>query len=557
MKTFRLLLVILLGQGLWACSSKSDEKSGSKDPIFVCSQEEPTTLDPIKADSKANIRVVSQLYSGLFEFNDELSVQPNLVENYAFYNDKKTLSIVLKKGIKFSDNECFESGEGRELVAQDVAYSLRRVIDKNSGSAGSWILRQKLLKDGNDISDTAIKVLDKYHINITLQKPYKSILHILAMPYTYIVAHEAVEKYALDFAKKPVGTGPFKLKTWSGEGIFLERNPYYGEWKKDDDNQPLPYLGGVQIQFIADQSQEINEFLSGNLDMVDNISGANIAKILNPDGNPRTEIAEKYTVFKVPYMSTEYIGFQLDPIRYEAKEHPFLNLKVRKALAYAVNRQELVTYFRSNLGTPGVAGFVPKAMPSFDPNRVQGYSFDPEKAVALLKEAGFPDGKNFPEVALYTTPDYIEMAEMLKKQWKAVLNINVRIEQNSFPAHNDLVKSGAIKFFRAAWLGDYPDEENFLHLFLTRNFSPEGPNKTRYSNPEFDKLFDNIHETEGFERHDEFYKLDQIVMNDCPVIVLYYDQILRLTQRNINGMVVNGLNALRLDRVKKIKAVKN
>jgi peptide/nickel transport system substrate-binding protein len=556
MKALRFWILMLAGLWLWACSSKSGESDNTKDPVFVFSQEEPTTLDPIKAESKANIRIVSQLYSGLFEFNDELSVQPNLVENYTFYNDKKTLSIVLRKGIKFVDDECFEGGKGREVVAQDVAYSLKRVIDKNSGSTGSWVLRQKLLKDGNEISDTAIKVLDRYHININLQRAYKSILHILAMPYTFVVPHEAVEKYGLDFSKKPVGFGPFKLKTWGGEGMFLEKNPYYGLWKKDDANQPLPYLGGVQIQFIADQSQEINEFLNGSLDMVDNISGANIAKILNPDGNPRAEISERFTVFKVPYMSTEYIGFQMDPIRYEAKEHPFLNIKVRKALSYAVNRQELITYFRSNLGIPGTSGFVPKAMPSFDPNRVKGYDFDPEKATNLLKEAGFPDGKNFPEIAFYTTPDYIEMAELLKKQWKSVLNINVRIEQNPFPAHNDLVKNGAIKFFRAAWLGDYPDEENFLHLFLTRNFAPDGPNKTRYSNPQFDKLFDNIHETEGFERHDEFYKLDQMIMDDSPIIVLYYDQILRLTQKNISGMSVNGLNSLRLEKVKKSKPEK-
>ncbi len=551
---FLFFITFLSGSFLWSCSSSSDDGESAKGSVFVFSQEEPTTLDPIKAESKANIRVASQIYNALFEFTEQLSVQPALVESYEMLNGGKTLSIVLRKGIKFHDNKCFPNGVGRELVASDVVYSLKRLVDKNSGSTGSWILGQKLLRDGTEISDTAIKAVDRYVLRINLQKSYKSILHILAMPYTYIVPHEAVETYALDFAKNPVGTGPFKLKTWGGEGIFLEKNPYYGEWRQDDEHKPLPYLDGVQILFIADQAQQLNEFLAGNLDMVDNITGSNIAKVLNPDGNPRTEIAEKFNVTKVPYMSTEYIGFQLDPLKYEVKNHPFLDKRVRKALAYAVNRQELVTYFRSNLGTPGTAGFVPEALPSFDKTKVPGYDFNPEKANQLLREAGFPDGKNFPEVALYTTPDYVEMAEMLKKQWKSTLNINVRVEQNSFPAHNDMVKNGTVKFFRAAWLGDYPDEENFLYLFESRYFSPDGPNKTHYKNPEFDKLFENVHEVEGFERHDEFHRLDRMVMEDCPVIVLYYDQILRLHQKNIINLKTNGMNSLMLEKVQKVKS---
>jgi peptide/nickel transport system substrate-binding protein len=240
----------------------------------------------------------------------------------------------------------------------------------------------------------------------------------------------------------------------------------------------------------------------------------------------------------------------MDPSLYKNKKHPFLDRRVRQAMNYAINKVELVGFLRNKLGIPGVSGMVPVVLPSFDSTKVKGYGYNLEKAQQLLKEAGYPQGKGFPEVTLSSNNLHNELCEYLQKQWSS-LGINVKIDINNNSTHQELVDNGRVQLFRASWLGDYPDAENYLSMFYSKNMSPSGPNKTRFKNAKFDELFEKaqIADNDPFDRYEMYTLMDQIVMTEAPVIVLYYDEVLRMAQPNVVGLEANPMNNLSLERV--------
>lgn len=234
----------------------------------------------------------------------------------------------------------------------------------------------------------------------------------------------------------------------------------------------------------------------------------------------------------------------------DEKTNPLLNVKVRKALSYAINRKNLISFIRNGLGTPGNHGFVPDAISSFDSTQIGGYKIDIKEAQKLLKEAGYPQGKGFPEITLNTYTTDKEIGEFLQKQWDENLGIKVKIVTNQFATHKDMVDNAKVTFFRGSWIGDYPDAENFLAMFYSKNKSPSGPNKTHFNDQAYDKLFEEAHETDNtFTRYTDYHKMDQIIMDNAPVIVLYYDEVLNLKQKNITGLKTNTMNTLVLEKV--------
>jgi peptide/nickel transport system substrate-binding protein len=296
-------------------------------------------------------------------------------------------------------------------------------------------------------------------------------------------------------------------------------------------------------------------FLKKKIDFISGIDESSKEQILDPYGNIRKDFASQYKVEKILYLNTEYIGFQLDKTKYPDGSHPFLNKKVRQAMSYAINRSELVAYIRNNLGIPGTSGMTPYPLPSYNSKEVKGYDYDPEKALALLKESGYPSGRGMPTIELYTTADYREISEFLQKAWSKI-GLKVSIQVNQASTFREMVDNGRVKFFRGSWIGDYPDAENYMSLFYSKNLSPAGPNKTHFVNSDFDQLYDRAQLEHNLRKRYKMYQqMDQIVMNECPVIVLYYDEIIRLMQNKVKGLDVNPMNSLNLERVDFVEPV--
>ena len=531
-----------------ACTNtKTGSDSAENHKVFVYNHADGlSSLDPAFARNQANIWATTQLFNGLFELSDELYTVPSLVETWEVSQDGKVYTFGIKKeGIKFHDSEVFENGKGRNLTAEDFVYSFKRILDPSTASTGAWIFNDKVKKnEDGSIADDWVIAIDDHTLQISLEKPFGPFLEILAMPYTYVVPKEAIEKYGKDFRVHPVGTGPFTLDSWDeGNSLVLRKNDSY--WRSDENGELLPYLDAVQVSFIADKNQELLTFQQDKLDFMTGIEASSVDAILDEDGKLKPELAGKFVVQKQPYLNTQYIGFQMDQVE---EGHPFADKRVRQALNYAIDREEMVSYLLNNLGTPGTAGIIPPAAAAFDAEKVVGYSYDPKQAATLLKEAGYGEGNDFPPIQLYTTIHSKPFVEYLQKQW-AEVGINVEIVINPVPNHQELIDNGKVDFFRASWQGDYPDAENYLAMFYSKNISPAGPNKTHFKNDTFDRLYEEARqEQDGFKRFDIYQEMDKILIEEAPMIVLFYDEVLRLTQNDVVGLDPNPMNVLKLER---------
>jgi ABC-type transport system substrate-binding protein len=551
LKNFYSIMLITL---LIACA-KDSNKTNFK--IFKYNEAEAlTSLDPAFARTQANIWACTHIYNGLVELNKDMKVKPALCESWHISPDGKMYSFKLKKGIKFSDDAIFPGSKGREFDAYDVYFSFKRIIDSTTASTGAWIFNDKLLLDNKGkIADTSFKVVDKYTFKIYLQKSYPPFLQLLAMPYAYIVAKESAIKYGKEYRMHPVGTGPFCLKSWEeGNALILNKNTNY--WKKDSAGNSLPYLDIVHISFINDRNIAFYSFLQKKIDFVSGLDENSRDMVFNYDGTIKKKFSDKYSVQQVTYLNTEYLGFHLDKENYSDKSSPILNKKVRMALNYAVDKQKMVKFLLNNVGIAGTQGFVPPFLLTGAKSKVHGYGYDLNKALQLLKEAGFPQGNNLPTITLSTIArfPYKEMAEFMQREWSKV-GIKVKIEINTVPNHTEMMSNGKLSIFRASWLGDYPDAENYLTLFYSKNFSPKGPNRTHFKSKTFDVLYEkSLNEQNDLKRTEIYTQMDQIVMNEAPIIVLFYDQVVRMTQKHIVGLEANAMNALVLERVDMVKS---
>ncbi len=544
--TYLLAAAVLLG----GCTAADTATEHENMKVFRYNQAEGlSSLDPAFARNQANVWAATNLYNGLFRLNEDMYPEKDLAEAWEVSEDGTTYTFTLRRGVYFHDSEVFEGGKGREVTAHDFVYSFKRILDPATASTGAWIFSDKVKRNaaGTGYDENWIEAIDDHKLVLRLDKPFAPLMEIFTMPYTCVVPKEAIDKWGKDFRKHAVGTGPFKLKTWDeGNSLVMVKNEKY--FKQDSNGKPLPYLDAVLVSFIQDRNQELLSFQQGKLDFMSGLQATSVDLVLDKNGEVRNELKGRFVVQKVPYLNTEYIGFQLDKSAYKDTNHPVLDKRFRQAMNYAINREELVKYVYNSLGTPGTGGMIPPAIKYFKEKGVKGYTYDAAKAEALLKEAGFPGGKGLPTIKLYTTVQSKQMVEFLQKQWQAV-GIPVEIEINMTPTHQELIDNSKVNFFRGSWLADYPDAENYLALFYSQHFSPNGPNKTHFVNKTYDSLYVKArYESEGFNRLDLYHKMDEIIVEEAPVIVLFYDEVLRLTQSNVIGLEPNAMNILDLEQ---------
>jgi peptide/nickel transport system substrate-binding protein len=203
---------------------------------------------------------------------------------------------------------------------------------------------------------------------------------------------------------------------------------------------------------------------------------------------------------------------------------------------------------RNSLGTSAESGFVPMGLPSFDSSVVKGYNYDPGKSKQLLAEAGFPDGKNLLPIKLLTIAIYADMANFIARQLDEV-GIAVQVETVQKSLLLEMTSNSRALFFRGSWIADYPDAENYLSVFYSKNPAP--PNYTRYKNPQFDALFEKaLMEENDSLRYKLYQQADQLMIADAPVVPLWYDKVVRLVQPYVKNFTPNALNLLELRRVK-------
>lgn len=497
------------------------------------------SLDPAFSKDLATIWATSMIYESLFEFDQNNALKPILVQSYSVSDNGLIYLFKLKDSIFFHKNKCFDNAEKtRRFCSEDVTYSFKRLLDPSTLSPGSWVLRDHL------DSIEPFRVIDSLTFEIRLKSPSPQFLQKLAMTYTAVVPREAVTFYGSNFDRNPVGTGAFQFQFWKrGEILFLERNPHY--YEKDSTGRSLPYIDYIKVSFNENKKTELLSLLNDELSMINGIDPSTLEKMIDNNGHLRPKYSKQLELVKRPYLNCEYLAILSDK-EYLEPNSPLLIKEVRQAIHCAINKEELSKKLRKNLVIPAIHGFVPNGI--VEATRLPIHNvYSPEKARELLKKAGYTK-EIPPKIALDINNSNIDLAEYICHALQSV-GFQIEIKLHQTDKLNQISMKSQVSFFRKTWIADYPDAENYIICLYSKSSTP--PNYSKYKNPELDQLYLKLRsENIVHKRVAYLTKIEEIIRADCPVIPLFYEQSLRLKQKNITGLEQNGLNHLSLKKVK-------
>ena len=493
-----------------------------------------TSLDPAFAKDQRNIWAVNQLYNGLVQLDDSLQVKPSIAKHWDISEDGEVYTFSLRDDVYFHRHGLFGIDSTRLVTALDFEYSFHRLLDKNVASPGAWVLQN--VKNFSAISDTVFQ--------IELKQAFPPFLGLLAMKYCSVVSQEAIEYFDDEYRSNPIGTGPFRFKLWvENTKLVLRKNPTYFE--KDSLGNQLPYLEAVAITFLPDKQSEFLQFIQGNLDFIKSLDASYKDDIITLNGTLQPKYNQTIQMETGPYLNTEYLGIYLDH-----KNKITSNKLIRKAINYGFDREKMVKYLRNGIGTPAVNGFIPSGLPSF--NNLKGFTYNPKIARELIQTYKDQTGNIYPSITITTNSNYLDLCEFIQRELQNI-GIQVRVDVIPPSSLRQGKATGKFSIFRASWIADYPDAENYLSLFYSKNFTPNGPNYTHFKNIDFDRLYEKaISIVNSSKRFKLYQKMDSILIDEAPIVPLYYDQVIRFSQKNIKGLGINPLDMLDLRTVFKV-----
>lgn len=505
------------------------------------------SLDPIYYNSIYDAQLGSLVVEPLLEYDyvkRPLTLKPLLLKGMPVASaDKKTYTFTLRKGIRFHPSPCFPKGKGRELIAKDVFFSIKRMANRALFARGWWIFSKKivgldkfrldqyyLVKRGKPFNYNAavpgLVQLGRYKFQIKLNKPDAQFLHRLTMSSTGIVARETVKCNVGGKLRRlgshPVGTGPFVFQSKSpGTYVYVKNKGYRHSryptsFSAKDKQNKLHLDAGKRLPRVDKLIARVNylskqwmQFLLGRLDYIV-VPNERMSSVMDKKRYLKSTWKRLgYTLHRDSLLDFIYTGFNFkDPIvGGYSKRARYL----RKALSYAIDYEAINRVFYSGLNTiyqgavpPGLAGF---AGPR--PKR------DLKKALRYLELAGYPGGRGLPvlHIATSMSSGARERERMLQRQF-AEIGVKVRYELSTFPQLSNKLRRGTAQMFSLAWASDYPDAENNLMLFYGPNASP-GPNNWNYNNPKYNELFQRARLLSASPQQTMLYlQLNQILIDD-------------------------------------------
>ena len=531
--TYKNCLLLILVVILFSNCTNQNKKQTDYNVFRYNEHKNISSLDPAFAKDNANIWAVNQIFNGLVQMNDNLEVKPCIASSWNISNDHKTYIFNLRDDVYFHKHKLFGNQKTRTVSANDFVFSFNRIKDELTASPGRWVMDQV-----NDI-----KAVNSKTLKIELKSPFPAFLGLLTMKYCSVVPHEIVNAPTLDFRKNPIGTGPFKFKLWK-ENIKLVLRKNYLYFEADENSVKLPYLEAIAITFIPDKQSEYLEFIKGNIDFISGIEDAYKDDIIDKNGALQNKYLDRIKMLKTPYLNTEYIAFNL------SNENLVANSKaLRKAINIGFDRSKMIKYLRNGIGVAANNCFIPKGLPGHDDS--QEIIYNPELSKKLIK--GFKDESGIlnPKIKLTTTANYLSFCEYIQRELKNN-GLNIDIEVIPAAALKEAKANGKLSMFRASWIADYPDAQNYLSLFYSKNFSPFGPNYSFFNNQEFDNLYQQSFGVTGIKKRIKLYqKMDALINTEIPVIPLFYDEVIRFTSKKVKGLGINSINLLNLKSVKK------
>lgn len=460
-----------------------------------------TTLDPYDANDTLSQAVAKSFYQGLFGLDKDMKLQNVLAESYAVSDDGLVYTLKLRSGVKFQDGTDFNAG------------AVKANLDRASNPE-NHLKRYNLYKT---IAKT--EVVDPSTVKITLKEPFSAFINILAHPATAMISPAALQKYGKDIGFHPVGTGPYQLETWN-QTDFVKVKKFAGYWQ-----QGLPKLDSITWRPVVDNNTRAAMLQTGE------------AQFAFPIPYEQAGVLEKNSKLELvasPSIMQRYISMNVT-------QKPFDNLKVREAINYAINRQALVKVAFSGFATPA-EGVVPPSLAyaaKFKP-----WPYDPAKAKALLKEAGFPNGF---ETTLWSSHNHSTAQKVLQFTQQQLAQVGIKVKVTAMDAGQRAAeveakgqKESGVRMFYTGWSASTGEADWALSpLFASLNWPPMLFNTAFYSNPQVDKdLTDALKTTQPEEKATLYKDAQDIIWKDSPWVPLVVEKLVSAHSKHLTGFYV-------------------
>lgn len=504
---------------LAACSGEPATGGPAGNVLRLADQDDIPTLDPALGYDVASWQFEEMLFSTLIGYDDEGRLQPEVATRWEVSPDGLTYTFHLRDDVRFST--------GRAVTADDFRFAVTRVLWPRTRSPGAEFFRgitgasacsdEKCELNGVDTPAPGI-------LRIRLTEFDPLFLHKLAMPFAAAVPAEEVERWGEDFARHPVGSGPFALRSWqSGQRLEFAPNPHY--WERG-----VPRLDGIVRQVGVNEQLEWLKYEAGELD----------ATSIPPAEFPRvtSDPAYKELLRRETTLRTNYLGMN-------TRRPPFDDRRVRQAMNHAVDREKLLRLINRR-GVPA-RGVLPPKMPGHNA-ALRGYDFDPARARALLAEAGYAAGFT---TTLWVRADdtTLRLAQSLQQDL-AEVGVNLQIKSLAWGPFLEAVRTDPeVPMFLLGWEADFPDPSNFLDvLFHSRSIGTN--NNTGYANPQLDALLEEAARTVDQQKRLDLLRLaEEIVVADAPWVFLFHPASFRLLHPRVRDYRMHPFRPERLDRV--------
>ena len=469
---------------------------------------EPTILIPMLSGDAASQDVAGLIFNGLVKYDTDLGIIGDLAESWDISKDGLVITFHLKKGVRWTD--------GVEFTADDVIFGFNTIINKKTPTAYSEDFLQV----------KKAEVLDKYTFRVTYGKPFAPALaswgNLVVLPKHLLEGKDLTKS---EFGRDPVGMGPYKLTNWvPGQELILDSNHDYFEGR--------PYIDRFVYRVIPDRATMFLELQTGGVDMMD------LTPIQYTKQTGSEYFRNNFQKFRYPQFVYTYMGFNL--------KHPFFkDRRVRQAIAYAIDKSEIIDVVLFGLGSPATGPYVPNTWP-YNPD-VKKYPYNPEKARQLLKEAGWEDtdgdgildkdGRPFRFTILTNMGNTLRMNTATIIQWKlAKIGIKVDIKVLEWSTFvNEFIDKRRFEAVILGWQIS-PDPDQF-DIWDSKKTKEKEFNFVSYSNPEVDALLEKGRRTYNIEeRKKAYFRIQEILAEDLPYIFLYVPDATPIVHARFKGI---------------------
>lgn len=572
------LTTLILFLAIYGCKKQEETSSLKRAAVLTndgktisfARSADPKTLDPVAQLDQISGSFILNLYDTLVAYHylkRPYQLIPSLLDEMpSVSEDKKVYSFKLRKGVYFKDDVCFKNSKGKELSSEDVLYTIKRFADANL-NVKSWFLLDELIEGLDEYREqtktkksgidhlaaqvSGLQIVNKYEFKIKLKRVNPRFLYSFAASSLAIVPHEAVTYYKEDFARNPVGTGPFILEKYKKKQTMtlIKNNRYFkkypvsgqeGDKEKgflDDAGKSLPLLSAVEIDFIQENQPQMLKFKKGELSWV-GLDRDNFIKMAFKDENGdfklKPEEAKKYDLYTEPGLSAFFYFFNM--------KNPLLsqNKKLRQAIVMAIDINHKIELLRNGRGKK-LYTIVPESIAGSEKDIGKlWYDYDLEAAKKMMAEAGYNDKSGFPTLTLTmpgSTSAHKKDFEFLRNSM-AKIGIVLKPDYKTWTTHTQTLSKGEYDIAAWAWGADYPDAENFFQLFYGGNIGDS--NYSYFNNSEFNKLYEDIRfMADSPEKFDKLIKMMTILKDEIPFILDYTPLISGLVQKNVRNFKRN------------------